>query len=180
MWQACFHAFRSQLSTSHENMCSLGSKRRENIESEQFIGSLLNNWGHNRRSESGFESESTHFFLNPNPDSPFWILNPNPNLNPAKKPWIRIRIRIRIRTSLLRTPGMKESWEIYNDKSHCTAYWALQLRPDPFWNLLNLLCGPLSPLAGSGDSADCSHQMVSKTSYLFVDFVTIFDVHDNV
>ena len=36
--------------------------------------------------ESGFESESesTNFFLNPNPDSAFQGLNPNPNPNPAK------------------------------------------------------------------------------------------------
>ncbi len=35
--------------------------------------------------ESGFESESesTNFFLNPNPDSAFQGLNPNPNPNPA-------------------------------------------------------------------------------------------------
>ncbi len=33
--------------------------------------------------ESGFESESTIFFLNPNPDSAFLGLKPNPN--PAKK-----------------------------------------------------------------------------------------------
>ncbi len=36
--------------------------------------------------ESGFESESesTIFFLNPNPDSAFQGLNPNPNPNPAQ------------------------------------------------------------------------------------------------
>ncbi len=31
------------------------------------------------------ESESTLFFLNPNPDSYFLALNPNPNPNPAQK-----------------------------------------------------------------------------------------------
>ena len=36
-----------------------------------------------RNLESGFESESTLFFLNPNPDSYFLALNPNPN--PAQK-----------------------------------------------------------------------------------------------
>ncbi len=30
-WQACFHAFRSQLSTSHSNICSLCPRRRENM-----------------------------------------------------------------------------------------------------------------------------------------------------
>ena len=35
--------------------------------------------------ESGFESESTLFFLNPNPDSYSIALNPNPDANPAQK-----------------------------------------------------------------------------------------------
>ncbi len=30
-WQAWFHAFRSQLSKVHSNMCSPGSQRRENM-----------------------------------------------------------------------------------------------------------------------------------------------------
>ncbi len=47
----------------------------------------------NQKFESGFEfeSESTNFFLNPNPDSAFQGLNPNPNpaknvLNPDSNP----------------------------------------------------------------------------------------------
>ncbi len=44
-----------------------------------------------RNFESGFESESTLFSLNPNPDSYFQALNPNPNpaqkaLNPDSNP----------------------------------------------------------------------------------------------
>ncbi len=38
-----------------------------------------------RNLESGFESESTLFFLNPNPDSYSVALNPNPDPNPAQK-----------------------------------------------------------------------------------------------
>ncbi len=37
-----------------------------------------------RNLQSGFESESTIFFLNPNPDSGFLALNRNPNSNPAQ------------------------------------------------------------------------------------------------
>ena len=42
-----------------------------------------------RNFEFGFESESTHFYLNPNPDSYFLSLNPNPAqkaLNPDSNP----------------------------------------------------------------------------------------------
>ncbi len=46
-----------------------------------------------RNLESGFESEPTIFFLNPNPDSRFLDPNPNPGQKPLKldSDWIRIR-----------------------------------------------------------------------------------------
>ncbi len=60
---------------------------------------------HKQRLESGFESESesTHFFLNLNPDSTFWGLNPNPN--PAKKALNPNSNPNPIRTSLIPTFG---------------------------------------------------------------------------
>ncbi len=70
--------------------------------------------------ESGFESrsESTPFFLNPNPDSSFLALNPNPNpaqkaLNPDSNPNPDSDSHITGRyISLLDVPDLKKKYTL--------------------------------------------------------------------